>query len=141
MATSGRALDRLRVLLGEWSMESVKLGGRGHTTVDMTDGDMFVRIRTSPMEGEFPSSTWIIGSDESSDELTCLYWDSRGVGRVYRTKLVEGVWTIWRNAPRFNQRYIGNLAADGSSIDGRWEFSEDGSMWKVDFDLSYHRRP
>lgn len=133
-------LDRLRVLLGEWSMESKKLGGRGLTTVDMTEGDMFVRIRTSPMEGEFPSSTWIIGADESSDELTCLYWDSRGVGRVYRTTMAEGAWKIWRHAPGFNQRYIGILAIDGRSIDGRWEFSEDGSTWTVDFDLSYSRR-
>jgi len=36
-----------------------------------------------------------------------------------------------------DQRYIGKLSDDGRSITGRWEFSEDGKSWKVDFDLNY----
>jgi hypothetical protein len=51
--------------------------------------------------------------------------------------LAEGEWRIWREAPGFNQRYTGKLSDDGRSITGRWEFSEDGKSWNVDFDLNY----
>ena len=53
--------------------------------------------------------------------------------------LVDGVWKIWRQAPRFNQRYIGKISGDGKAIAGQWEFSEDGKDWSVDFDLAYKK--
>jgi len=133
------ALRELDPLLGDWVMESKKLGGRGRTTVDRSEKDMFVRLRSSSMEGQFPSSTWIIGADDSSEDCTCLYRDSRDVTRVYQMAVSDGIWKIWRNAPGFNQRYIGDIAPDGNSIEGRWEFSEDGSTWEVDFDVGYRR--
>jgi hypothetical protein len=139
MANSSSALDRLDVLAGEWVMESKKFGGRGRMTVEGFD-DGFIRLRSIPREaGAFPSSTWIIGADDGGGECTCLYGDSRGVRRVYKTTVEERVWKIWRSAPEFNQRYIGKIAKDGSSILGQWEFSKDGSSWEVDFDLSYNR--
>ena len=53
--------------------------------------------------------------------------------------VTDGVWKVWRDAPGFNQRYIGKISEDGRSITGRWEFSEDGKSWKVDFDLNYEK--
>jgi hypothetical protein len=139
MTTTPSALDRLDVLVGEWVMESKKFGGRGRTWVERSEEAAFVRLRSSPQQGEMPSSTWIVGADDSTDHCTSLYHDSRGVRRVYHMNVEDGVWKIWRSAPGFNQRYIGAIAGDGSHIEGRWEFSEDGSRWEVDFDLSYTR--
>ena len=51
--------------------------------------------------------------------------------------LEDGVWKVWRDAPGFNQRYIGKISGDGGTIAGQWEFSEDGKSWDVDFDLTY----
>jgi hypothetical protein len=38
--------------------------------------------------------------------------------------LVEGnVWKMWRDAPGFNQRYIGRISDDGKAITGQWEMT------------------
>jgi len=68
-----------------------------------------------------------------------LYHDSRGVRRVYQTSMADGVWRIWRNAPEFNQRFIGRIADGGETINARWERSGDGSDWVTDFDLVYRK--
>jgi hypothetical protein len=39
-----------------------------------------------------------------------------------------------------SQRYIGVFEDDGSAIRGAWEIRHEGSAWKTDFELSYHRR-
>jgi hypothetical protein len=33
----------------------------------------------------------------------------------------------------------GQLSPDGDTIDGRWEISDDGSTWRVDFTLTFRR--
>jgi hypothetical protein len=132
-------IEALAVLIGEWDVESNKLGVRGRATVDRFEGDRFVRLRSGGDDGEMPSSTWIIGSDDSTDHCTSLYYDSRNVRRVYQMRVRDGVWTIWRDAPNFNQRYIGKIVDGGKTIAGQWEFSEDGKSWEVDFDLTYRK--
>ena len=39
----------------------------------------------------------------------------------------------------FSQRYTGRLSDDGKRIDGRWESSNDGQSWDLDFRLNYLR--
>jgi hypothetical protein len=46
---------------------------------------------------------------------------------------------MWREAPKFNQRYIGKITDGGKTIEGKWEFSEDGNSWEIDFDLTYSK--
>ena len=136
--TRSRGLEQLDVLVGEWSMKSKKFSeGNGRQTVERIEGGAFLRLQTREEHERFPASTQLIGADESSDECTCVYHDSRGVSRVYRMTLIDGVWKMWRDAPGFNQRYIGKISADGRTISGSWEFSEDGKSWSVDFDLTY----
>ena len=133
-------LEPLTPLLGEWVAESKAFAeGRGHTTVTLTEDGKLMRVHSIAEDQRFPQSLMIVGADEASDEYTALYHDSRGLYRVYRMRLAEGKWTIWREAPRFHQRYIGKLSDDGRNITGRWEFSEDGKSWKVDFDLNYSK--
>jgi hypothetical protein len=128
------------VLVGEWAMTSNKYAeDDGRQKVVRIEGGAFLRLQTSQEDNRFPASTQIIGGDESSDECTCLYWDSRGVSRVYRMTVSGGEWRMWRDAPGFNQWYIGKIGADGKTISGSWEFSEDGKTWGVDFDLTYTR--
>jgi hypothetical protein len=135
-----RGLEQLDVLVGEWAMTSKKYSeGDGRQKVERIEGGAFLRLQTSQAENRFPASMQIIGADESSGECTCLYWDSRGISRVYRMTVAGGEWRVWREAPGFNQRYIGSISADGKTISGNWEFSEDGSTWGVDFDLTFTR--
>jgi hypothetical protein len=65
---------------------------------------------------------------------------------------VEGsTWKIWRdlsedwNGPHghgFNQRFIGEISADGETIESRWErgMGDAGDEWEIDFPINYVRR-
>ena len=44
--------------------------------------------------------------------------------------------------PGFRQRFIGELSADGTTIEGRWErgMGIAGDRWEIDFPITYVRR-
>jgi hypothetical protein len=46
---------------------------------------------------------------------------------------------MWRDAPGFHQRFSATVSADGDTMDGRWEISNDGVDWNLDFELTYVR--
>ena len=131
------ALEQLNALVGEWEFGSPQFpGGRGRTVFEWLEGRAYLVQRSYAPEPA-PTSTWIIGSDESAEGYTALYYDSRGVTRVYQMSLGDGVWKVWRDAPGFWQRFMGTFSDDGRTIKGRWESSGDGSKWEHDFDLTY----
>jgi hypothetical protein len=145
------ALRRLDVLVGRWETEPLIEGGpalRSHTVFEWVEDGAFLRQRadvdeppTDPTWREnspFPI-TAIIGLDDSADTFTMLYSDGRGVFRVYRMTVADGVWRQWREAPGFHQRFTGRISEDGATITGMWEFSSDGESWGKDFDLVYRR--
>ena len=134
------ALRRLEVLVGEWEI-AVSVGGnplgRGRTTFAWLEGGAFLGQHSGAEQAEFPIATTIIGPDDTNTTWCMLYFDSRGVSRVYQMSLSDGVWKLWREAPGFSQRFTGTLSADDKVITGRWEKSFDGSNWEHDFDLTY----
>ncbi len=133
-----RKLEQLNVLFGDWAVASKKYPeGRGRTAVRPTEDGKFVRVDSQMEDERFPKSLQIVGSDDESEDCTALYFDSRGVHRIYQMRVAGGEWKTWRNAPGFNQRFIGKISADGKTIAGQWEKSEDGSNWEVDFDLTF----
>ncbi len=83
--------------------------------------------------------TSVIGLDDASGHFTMLYADARGVHRVYRMRLDDDTWRVWRDEPGFFQRFTGSFADGGRTIDGRWERSTDGSAWELDFEMRYWR--
>ena len=132
-------LKQLEVLIGEWEVEVPQFSGqRGRATFEWLEGGAFLRFQTDAPDPA-PNATWVIGRDDSSETYTTLYYDSRGVSRVYQMTFSEGVWKLWREAPGFWQRFSGRLSHDGSSIRGAWEKSPEGSSWEHDFDLIYLR--
>jgi hypothetical protein len=53
-------------------------------------------------------------------------------------------WTLERRSPDFSplpfhQRWTGAVSADGERLHGRWEKSDDGRAWELDFELTYSR--
>ena len=72
-----------------------------------------------------PWATWLIGRDEDSSDYNILYIDDRRVSRVYQMSFANGVWKIWRNAPKFSQRFTGTINKDGTAIKAAWEDSID----------------
>lgn len=148
--TPHTALSRLDALVGEWDMWAADLqAGPVRTEFAWLEGGAYLVQRADlgpatalPPEwvghAPFPTST-ITGYDDTTDEFTMLYADGRGVARVYRTSLTDGVWRQWRAAPGFHQRFTATFDEKGETITGGWERSEDGEVWAVDFDVRYVR--
>jgi hypothetical protein len=133
-------LLRLEALVGEWETEASVGGqslGRGRAVFEWLEGGAFLVQHSEVEQASFPTATAIIGRDESTETYCMLYFDSRGVSRVYQMSLFDGVWKMWREAPGFSQRFMGTWSSGGRTIRGHWEKSGDGSHWEHDFDLTY----
>ena len=110
----------------------------------------FIVFRTSGERSEVPDSLSIIGGATDGDPQPMHYFDDRGVKRLYMTAIEGSTWKIWRapgedwngpQGPGFNQRFIGEISADGKTIAGRWErgIGDAGDAWEIDFPITYHR--
>jgi hypothetical protein len=138
------ALLPLDVLSGEWAVELSEAAflpdPNGEITMQVAcewiENGAFLVIR---MPLDPPDSLWLISRDDSSKDYTVLYFDSRKVSRIYQMSFHDNSWKMWRNSPKFSQRFEGILSGDGNSITARWEKSTDGETWKHDFTLRYRR--
>jgi hypothetical protein len=139
-------LDRLRALVGEWTVRAAftdgpPTGAPGRTTFEWgLDGRFLLQRSQAPPPA--PDSLAVIAPDPNGETCTQHYFDSRGVVRIYKMSFHDDVWTLLRDAPdftplNFSQRFVGQLAAGGQTIDGAWETSIDGVGWKRDFGLLY----
>lgn len=131
------ALEPLEPLVGEWTIRVPQFGdGEARATVEWLEGGAFLRIHSDPPDPA-PTATQLVGRDDSSDDYTVLYYDSRGVSRIYQMTFDGVLWKIWRHAPGFDQRFSGTLSDDGRTVHAAWEKSLDNATWEHDFDLIY----
>ena len=111
----------------------------------------FIVFRSKGEPAEVPDNISIIGGAPGGEPQPMHYFDDRGVERRYLTTVKGSTWTIWRapgddwngpHGPGFNQRFIGDISADGRTIVGRWErgTGDAGDRWEVDFPITYVRR-
>lgn len=147
-------MNRFESLIGEWQTEGEipmdpPMRISGVTTIERLGA--FIVVRSVGEPAEVPASISIIGGAPDDKPQPMHYFDSRGVARRYLTTLDDSTWTIWRapgedwngpGGPGFNQRFIGEISADGATIDGRWErgMGDAGDQWETDFPLRYERR-
>jgi hypothetical protein len=145
---SSTSIAALEPLVGEWSMAaafedipSADIGAR--VGFEWLPGERFLVERWEVPMPEAPDGLAIIGADpEREGHYLQHYFDSRGVARVYKMSLENGLWKLWRDEPdfsplSFHQRFAGTFSDDGTTIAGRWETSPDGEAWERDFDLTY----
>ena len=141
------ALERLSVFVGEWDTEITSMSfhpdpsavARGRTSFQWLEGGAFLLQHSEVPNTEFPRGTAVIGPDDAAGTYCMLYFDSRGVSRIYKMTFSGGIWTIWRDFPGFSQRFNGTFSDDNNTITAYWEKSSDGSNWEHDFDLTYRR--
>src|SRR5688500_16254617 len=136
-------------LVGEWTMTAGPPGeppwpGEARVRFEWIEGGAFLVERWSLdapglPEGTPTSGTQIYGYDEQHGTYVQLYYDDRGVRRVYQMGLRDGEWTLERAAPPFAQRFRARFGADLNTIKGRWEIQEPGQEWRTDFDTTYTR--
>jgi hypothetical protein len=144
------SLQALAPLVGEWkllaafgNMPPADIDAR--VTFEWLPGERFLIERWELPVPEAPDGIAIIGADpESEGNYLQHYFDSRGVARVYKMSLEDGVWKLWRDEPDFSpldfsQRYTGAFSDEGKTIAGSWETRHDGKTWEHDFDLTYTR--
>lgn len=148
--SSDSSLEALRLLVGEWQMVPTFTGmppieSGARVTFEWMPGERFLIQRWEVPIPEAPDGIAMIGPDpERAGGYLQHYFDTRGVARVYKMSLDEGVWTLWRDTADFSpldfaQRYTGTFSADGRRIVGAWEICHDGTTWEHDFDLAYTR--
>jgi hypothetical protein len=148
---SGESLEALEPLVGNWKMmptfEGMPPGDIGApVSFEWLSGGRFLIERWEVPVPEAPDGIAIVGVDPDSEgNYLQHYFDSRGVARVYKMSLEDGVWRLWRDEPDFSpldfsQRFIGTFSEDGKTITGAWEISHDGQTWEHDFDLTYTKQ-
>lgn len=140
----GRAA--LEVFVGEWTEQVlVPDVAPGRVVFEWALEGRYLIQRSDIPQAEFPDSLVIIAYDGDTNSYIQHYFDSRGIVRLYKMGLRDGVWTLLRDEPdftplTFTQRFEGTFSADGDTIDGRWETShDDGEHWELDFRLTYTR--
>jgi hypothetical protein len=141
-AAANPVLERLDALAGEWRVEGVHSLMKdtvvhGRVRFEWLAGGHFLVQQSEMDHPDFPSSIAIIGLDDSGEHCTMQYFDSRGISRMYQMGLSDGVWTIWRDAPDFSQRFTGRFSDDCNSITAYWDLSRDSETWGRDIDLTY----
>jgi hypothetical protein len=140
----GEGLARLEVLVGEWTLEATlpsgePMAGGGRSTFEWHDSHAFLVQRSAIETPNAPDSISIIGCDGDNETFVQLYSDDRGVCRIYEMRLDHNEWTLRRKGLPFPQRFVATIGADGNAIVGRWEKSEDGLDFTIDFHLTYRR--
>ena len=141
-ATPSPALEPLNALVGDWLTEGshVMIPDtvlRGKKTYAWFEGQCFLIEHSYTDHPDVPNSISMIGADNSEASLVQHYFDSRGVSRIYKMSLSEGVWKLWRDAPGFSQRFTGTFSNDGKTVQGLFEKSGDGVQWERDMELTY----
>jgi len=112
---------------------------------------VFIVFSSVGEPAELPDSISIIGGAPEGEPQPMHYFDSRGVKRLFMMSLEGSTWKIWRapgedwngpHGPGFNQRFIGEISADGRTIQARWErgTGEGGDNWEIDFPMTYVRK-
>ena len=147
-------MHQFEPLIGEWHGEGdmpidppVKIIGEAK----IEPLGEFLLFSTTGEPAAVPDTISIIGGAPEGGPQPMHYFDSRGVKRLFLMALEGSTLNIWRapgedwngpDGPGFNQRFIGQLSADGRTLDGRWErgMGDAGDHWELDFPLSYVRK-
>jgi hypothetical protein len=137
------ALKDLDRLVGKWIMAGshpmLPAPVRGQASFEWIEDGGFLAWRTDYERPGPPRAVAIIGRDESAPTYSILYFDVRGVSRIYEMTLEDGTWSFWRNSPGFAQRMTFIISKDGSALTGHGEKTTDGKLWDDDLNVTYTR--
>ncbi len=141
---SNPTLKGLSMLVGRWETVGSHPGLpgmvlHGHTSFNWLEGETFLVMRSEIDEPGIPTGIAVFGCDDTVNDCSMLYYDERGVARIYHWSFADNVWKWWRNAPGFAQRFTARLVDGGQKMIGKGEKSSDGNTWEGDLNLTYTR--
>ncbi len=138
------ALQPLGVLIGDWNttgthplIPNTTLHGRAR--FEWLENGAFLMWRSEVDEPGVPSGLAIFGSDDSTKELSMLYFDERGVSRKFTGTMQDNVLKLWRMVPGFSQRFTFTIVDGGNTMICETELSRDDSTWNKDLELTFTR--
>lgn len=156
--TTDPTLVPLNQLVGMWTTEATHpaMPGvivHGTAVVEWLEGEHFLIVRSRNDHPDFPDAISIIGEMERDrvesgrgsgaspqSSWRMHYFDSRGVSRVYETRITDEAWEWWRDAAGFSQRFTGRFADEGDTIVGESQLCKDDVHWTDDLAITYRRQ-
>jgi hypothetical protein len=122
------ALQQLKILVGDWDMKLSNAAFlpsssdtiTGHVAFEWLEGGAFLVMYMGNKPPNNPDAIWLISRDESMQNYTVLYYDTRNVSRIYEMSFSRGIWKMWRNSPDFSQRFEGKFSDDDNIITAQW---------------------
>lgn len=90
----------LDVFIGEWTEQVLRPDiPPGRVSFEWALEGQFLIQRSEIPQPEFPDSIALVAYDGDAETYTQHYFDSRGVARIYKMGLRDGVWTLLRDEP------------------------------------------
>lgn len=138
------ALKRLEFLIGEWRTTGLhpEVPGRsltGRTSFAWHEGGAFLIMRSEIDEPLFPSGVAIFGSDDVAGTVAMVYFDERGVSRIFRVTAGDGTVTWRRDDPQFSQSVTITVADGGDRLIGKGRMAKGDGVWVDDLSQVYVR--
>jgi hypothetical protein len=133
-------LKKLEIFIGDWKISAshpfIHNPITGKVNFSWFNGESFLVMSTDFEQSGPPNSTAVIGSDDKAEKLSMLYFDERGVSRIYEVKINDNILEMRRDFPGFSQRYKGIIKDNGNTIESAWELCEDDINWKKDLEIT-----
>ncbi len=141
------ALKELGFLIGTWKSRVYNASFLaspsdeiiGHTSFEWYEKETFIIMRSETTKEGPPRSVSLINLDDTNGHGAMIYYDERGVSRIYNMSFLENTWKLWREATGFNQRFEAKVSNNGSMIKGSWHAMENGNTWRHDFSIEYEK--
>lgn len=143
-AGPGPEMRRLEAFAGRWTTEGEIRGTADapavrFTAVDtyewMPGGFFLLHHVDARMGGGELKALEVIGYDAATGTYPMRSFDSLGNTGTHQASVRDGVWTFQGDAERFTGRF----SADGGTITGLWERSDDGATWVPWMDVTLTR--
>lgn len=117
-----------------WFLESMDTEVKGFTTIERLD-DAFIVVRSSDADKK-PSDIWVIGYSDPKEKYEMLYYDQRGVSRIFDTTFDDKTLVSYREDKDMYQRITIEITAGG--LHSVAEASDDqGKTWRKDLEMRH----
>ena len=138
------ALEPLEFLIGEWRTTGShpQVPGeslQGRTSFAWHEGGAFLIMRGEIDHPLFPSGVAIIGSDGVAGTFAMIYFDERGISRVFEVTIGDRSVTWRRDDPDFSQSLTIEAEDGGDILVSRGRMSKEGGAWVDDLSQVFRR--